>query len=52
MGRVLLFSVLVLVLASMGFGQIQAVARPSGAYFYSLATDGALVQTKKMVLLK
>jgi hypothetical protein len=29
-----------------------AAALPSGAYFYGLATDGALVQTKKMVLLK
>jgi hypothetical protein len=29
-----------------------ATALPSGVYFYSLATDGIVVQTKKMVLLK
>ena len=29
-----------------------AAALPSGVYFYRLATDGAVAQTKKMVLLK
>jgi hypothetical protein len=29
-----------------------AATLPSGVYFYNLATDGAVVQTKKMVLLK
>jgi hypothetical protein len=29
-----------------------ANALPSGMYFYSLASDGAIAQTKKMLLLK
>jgi hypothetical protein len=29
-----------------------AATLPSGVYFYNLATDGAVVQTRKMVLLK